>query len=299
MTYKEARQELLRLELAGKVYATMSIPSANVATSKQQQASDGSPACKISDQRQKAFQQGRSNETKKCYNCNEPGHLAKDCQHQLRQQNLARDCQHQLRQQRSARDCQHQQRQQQRTQQNKHPNFCYYCGRRNHSGDECYQNPDRIENKPKNNVAEEQRYQFKVDQFDVQEPICLMAQVDAEIIENEDEKKLTSEEVLMAEPIFQFSTPVSGSGLSKLHLVFSDEPNGGQVTQHGDQHSFSVGGADEKPHSCRIRGTKAKPRFSTPVCGSGKIKPAHTRRSQLDVFKFYNKNKRMRTVRQH
>ena len=36
MTYKEARQELLRLELAGKVYATMSTPSANVAMSKQQ-----------------------------------------------------------------------------------------------------------------------------------------------------------------------------------------------------------------------------------------------------------------------
>jgi hypothetical protein len=60
----------------------------------------------------------------------------------------------------------------------------------------------------------------------------------------------------------EFSTPVSGSGLSKQHSVFSDQPNCELDSSRVfmiDQDSFSVGGADEKPHSCRVRGSKAKP----------------------------------------
>ena len=59
LTYTEARQELLRLELAGRVYATMGISLANIATSKQQQASasNGLPACKRSNHSEKTFRQ--------------------------------------------------------------------------------------------------------------------------------------------------------------------------------------------------------------------------------------------------
>ena len=84
ITYDEARQELLSLELAGKVFTVVNSPGANVASSAPVVKSNINYGPRQQHQLGKSHkgkerQQGRSSNIQ-CYKCNEYGHVQADCE---------------------------------------------------------------------------------------------------------------------------------------------------------------------------------------------------------------------------
>ena len=119
MSYYEVRQELLRLELAGKVYTTIARPMAHVAASTgQQQDSQYQRGGGSRNNRGRQPGRGRGNQTQgrndqqsrkasiKCHKCGEYGHYKNKCAKAQQQQN---------------------------TQQQMHT-FCFKYGKEGHSG---------------------------------------------------------------------------------------------------------------------------------------------------------------------
>jgi hypothetical protein len=83
LTYKQAREELLRLELAGQIYTTMSVPSANVA----QQQMKQQPKQQGSKQQSGNTQTKSQQKWKTCYNCGSKNHRVAQCPHSKKEEN--------------------------------------------------------------------------------------------------------------------------------------------------------------------------------------------------------------------